>query len=664
MTLFNLEPLRPDEMMYSWLYRVAALNVISFDDFIEEFLQKRLYIAPEIRCYIPDLLCRLGYQGDSREFFLESSTYTYFSLGMSKEVQGKYLANFFTPNSSFLGNMAFLINDLSVCPKCMEEDKEKYGAPYLHRNHQLGISCCPAHNVGLLKGRFQRVSNFSFDLTNYLSDYAAVTDIQYEYAVFAQKMLELKHSLSIVELKEILRQRCQKRNLFTSKNMLWSSLRFSESRFCSLLTPELITKGLSKLASCKVFSMCFLQCLIMYIYDGDFDDFACDVVSYEKHHKVPLCKKELLAYGITEALSPICGISCFKHSCGGYFWQNNWGASVIGCPHCNSQESDIQRIRNITLRSGRGDYVLLDSPSSVYDTIRFQHKNCGRIFPRRIDRFVFYNTKCSCESGVPFRKAAERVSKCGDFELVAYRDTMHKAIIRHKDCGRTFEIMLHKFTKSPYCRLCDKVIMNGETFSRKVKELTGDNFEIVSDYLGADKRISILHKGCGKVHDYLPYLFIKNCRCAECERNITLKRVKKLLEQGSSGRYTLERYSHRGACYLVDRLEKKKIKTNVSIVYFELLQSTRSRLIVLTDTEETERLKILNELRTAPRFLVDEFLVYLQKNFKYRDYFYTSEIEFKKTTYESIKQMLSKLKKRGDIESVGFAMYRIVKKDV
>lgn len=662
MNLLNLESLNPDEMLYSWLYRIADINAMSFETFTKEFLKKSVYIAPEIRCYIPGLLYRLGYQKDSREFFINSSLYPYFSLNMTNEFQGKYFASFFMQKSSFLGNMTLLINDLSVCPKCLEEDKIKYGRPYLHRSHQLGVLCCPIHKVRLYNGRFQQVKRFSFDLSYYSPSVDEITDLQCEYAIFAQKLLGLEHSLDLFKLKEILRKRCQKNNMFMSKKKLWSSLNLSGSKYCSLLVPELISKDLRMFSSCKVSSMKFLQSLIMYTYDGNFDEFAADVAQHDECQQIVPDKEELATYGISEVCPPFYGISVFKHKCGRYFLQNSWGAKVIGCPYCNSQESVSQRIKNIALGSGNNGYELLDSPGRINDTIRFRHKNCGRIFSQRIDRFVFNNAKCSCESGVSFRKAAERVAKSGAFELVAYRDTMHKVIIRHKDCGRTFEVMLHKFIQSPYCRLCDKVVMDGKTFSRKVKELTGGDFEIISDYLGADKRISILHKSCGKTHDYLPYLFIKNCRCAECERNITLKMAKKLVEKGSSGHYTLESYSHNSACYLVDRLEKKKIKTKVSTVYFELLQSKRSKLIVLTDVEEKERLKMLNELRTAPRFLIDEFLVYLQKNFKHRDYFYTSDIEFKKTTYETIKQMLCKLKKRGDIESVGFAMYKIIEK--
>lgn len=660
MKLLNLEPLKPDEMLYSWLHRIADINAMSYETFTKEILKKSLYVAPEIGCYMPGLLYKLGYQEDSREFFIKSSLYSYFSMNMTNELQGKYLASFFMPRSSFLGNMTLLITDFSVCPQCLEEDKEKYGRPYLHRSHQLGVFCCPIHKTKLYNAKFQQVNRFTFDLSHYTSFVDEITDFHYEYAIFAQKLLGLKHSLNLFKLKEILRQRCQKNNMFTSKKKLWSSLKLSESKYSSLLVLESIARDLRMFSSCKGSSMQFLQSLIMYVYDGKFDEFAADVAQYEEHQQVFPNKKELAAYGISEISPPLYGISVFRHDCGKHFLQNRWGAKVIGCPYCNCQEPVPQRIRNIALRSGNGDYELLDSPGSFTDVIRIKHKRCGRIYTKRFDRFVFNDAKCSCRTKLSIKKVSERIKKCGSFELIKFSDTMHKAVIRHNDCGRSFEIMLHKFLKSPYCRLCDRVIMNNATFFRQVDELTDGEFKVMSDYTGADNRISIMHKVCGKTHDYLPYIFLRNCRCAECDRNLSFERTKKLVEKGTSGRYTLKHYNHRGACFLLDKASNREIKTRVSEIYFELVQSKRSSLIELNDAEEKIRQELLEELRNAPKLLIDEFLLYLRNSFEGRVYFRTDEIIFKKTSHESIRQMLCILKKRGYIESMGFAMYRIV----
>ena len=203
--------------------------------------------------------------------------------------------------------------------------------------------------------------------------------------------------------------------------------------------------------------------------------------------------------------------------------------------------------------------------------------------------------------------------------------------------------------------------MTEEDFRESVEKLGGYEFEVVSEYKGADVRIDIRHKKCGKTHSYLPYLFLKNCRCAECAKNISFDRVKKLLEKGTSGHYTMERYSHNSSCYLVDTVTGNKIKTQVSVIYFELISDKRSSMIVLTDKEEKIRMSMLDGLRKAPRLLLEEFYGYLKEVFGKRDYFRTSEIEFNGMNKNNIKAMLYRLKKQGLLHSEGFGKYSVTK---
>ena len=402
--------------------------------------------------------------------------------------------------------------------------------------------------------------------------------------------------------------------------------------------------------------MRFLQGLIMYLYDAKFEAFEDDLMIYKSNRKLPgndtirlTAKPEGLLHAYIHEACRCC------------FVQTEWGAKAFGCPYCNSEKYSFEIIKEIAERICNNEYRIEGSPKDINDKIWIRHKTCGDVCIRPAKSFIFDGVRCRCEYKVSFEEVAKRVSDCGSYELVEYNGTESKALIRHKECGGTFPIMLHKFVASSYCRLCDKVHMTEEDFKECVAEMSGDEFEVVSEYKGADIRIDIRHKKCGKTHSYLPYLFLKNCRCAECTKNISFDRVKKLLEKGTSGHYTMEHYNHNSSCYLVDILTGNKVKTQVSIIYFELISDKRSSVIVLTDEEEKIRMSMLKELREAPRLLSEEFYGYLKEAFGPRDYFCTSEIEFNGMNKNNIKAMLHRLKKQGLLRSEGFGKYSVIK---
>ena len=71
--LVNILPLLPDEMLYSWLYRLSIANGIAFKRFVQEFTGRYNYMTLEVGCFVPGLLYNIGYKADSINFFMESS---------------------------------------------------------------------------------------------------------------------------------------------------------------------------------------------------------------------------------------------------------------------------------------------------------------------------------------------------------------------------------------------------------------------------------------------------------------------------------------------------------------------------------------------------------------------------------------------------------------
>lgn len=653
----NVLPLLPDEMLYSWLYRLSIANGIAFKRFAQELTGRYNYITLEVGCFVPGLLYHIGYKADSIDFFMESSVFPYYSLSMNRAYQAKYIAGFFISSFNVLGRNEPLINVFRVCPECLKEDIERYGQPYLHRSHHIdGVKVCHRHGSLLCETRFRTADSFSFDIGRYTPIAGSVNcDREKEYACFGSKMLGLRFEVDINDVKDILKNRCLEKGLFASRKEQWSSLEPEKSVYGGYFGGD-TGYNLKKIASGRSVPMHYLQVLIMYLYDGSFEDFENDLRRYKTKSEFPENNTIKLAG------KPAGLLHAYRHEdCGSCFVQTEWGAKAFGCPYCNSEKYSFELIKEIAERCSNNEYRVEGNPKDINDKIWIRHKACGDVCVRPAKNFIFDGVRCRCEYKVCFEEVAKRISDCGPYELVEYNGTESKAVIRHKECGGTFPIMLHKFIASPYCRLCDKVHMTEDDFRERVAVLSDDEFEVVSEYRGADERVDIRHKKCGMVHSYLPYLFLKNCRCAECAKNISFERVKKLLEKGTTGHYTMERYSHNSSCYLLDTLTGNKVKTQVSIIYFELISDKRSSMIVLTDEEENIRMCMLDGLRKAPRLLSEEFYGYLKEVFGQRDCFCTYEIKFNGMNKNNIKAMLYRLKRQGLLRSEGFGKYSVIK---
>ena len=55
-----------------------------------------------------------------------------------------------------------------------------------------------------------------------------------------------------------------------------------------------------------------------------------------------------------------------------------------------------------------------------------------------------------------------------------------------------------------------------QDFLNRVKELTGDEYEVLSEYISAKTPIVIKHNNCGHVYNVSPSNFLSGKRCPQC----------------------------------------------------------------------------------------------------------------------------------------------------
>lgn len=155
-------PLLPDELLYSWLARLAALNAMSTPrDVLEQFfgcrtlvpsvdLPSRLLAAAErLGGLLPfatlDGLLEDGTLLPYHRPFLTESTYT--------QVRERLLRGDGKGLKTLMGRVANRFGAhpaLRSCPICLAESWNRHGCVYWMRQHQLpGVNCCAVHGIEL-----------------------------------------------------------------------------------------------------------------------------------------------------------------------------------------------------------------------------------------------------------------------------------------------------------------------------------------------------------------------------------------------------------------------------------------------------------------------------------------------------------------------------------
>lgn len=106
--------------------------------------------------------------------------------------------------------------------------------------------------------------------------------------------------------------------------------------------------------------------------------------------------------------------------------------------------------------------------------------------------------------------------------LGEYKGTTEKLLMRHNKCGTEYECTPTNFIKGRKCRTCNGTSrMNTESFKAKVKEMYGDEYTVLGEYVNNKTHIKMRHNTCGNEYMVKPNYFINNgTRCPYCYGNI------------------------------------------------------------------------------------------------------------------------------------------------
>ena len=489
----------PDELLYSWLQRLKKSNGLSNKSFYETYLGiKNANIAslPIDAVRFLNKLCEHFYRKISpKKLFLDTTTFGFESVFMTKEQQLRYINYAFQDNDELNPPINGLFRNLHICPKCVEEDREKYGEAYIHRKHNYsGIYICPDHHVKLL--RFNGLPGHACDFNP--EDYQeVVSDKEIVsltfYADYACNIAESNINANIYSLKRILFDELKKHGYSAKDNYNSLIKDFYSWKYSELFDRELASFLKLKMINLKHVSPDELIPLLMFLFPNS-------------NKLIPMIKTNEPI--IDEYICPNCGnVYCTTP----YAANNGWG-----CPKCSRTKTIEERFAVLVSMLGNGEYELVEKFKSLNTKVKIKHIKCGKVSTIKPRSFLFEGARCKCESIISFETAKEHVANIGNYELLKFNGSDKLCKIHSNDCGHSFYVRYMKFIKVPRCRVCFPKNMTTANLRKRIYDTTNGEYELVGEFVDQKTKIKVLHTTCGRITEYSPRYFHNGAVCPAC----------------------------------------------------------------------------------------------------------------------------------------------------
>lgn len=579
----------PDELTISYIRRMASANGFqSIPLFLSAFLSKNLKEVINQDCFhlLQELSLCLDEEIPLKQMIADTTLLPAFWPLLSSEKQDLYIHGIVHyPEVLMKRQMTNLMQDLCYCPECCKEDQRTYGTDYLHRIHHLpGIACCPVHHVPLLKCKDDSPINPVLPGSR-----------QESYNRFIISLLNDWIPCSYRELKAAMLKRAAEK---TSGSVYsWMLDRLREA---GLSGETDITRLAGKMSG----NECGLPMLnLFYLLSCLFQD-ADDLKPFIKHSSDEKNEERLYhksrsngyTAGSYDPIFDACG-TVFRTSPHAFL-------SGFRCPVCDKQAGANQLFQKVVRETTDGEYSVQSDYRGINRKVAFKHRKCGNIFSCSAKSFLFYETRCPCEHQYTDKQLHKMVSDAGNYTLLSQDGMEGSAIIRADECGHVFNVRLRKFLKSPYCRTCHPKESSADTFRRKIRDLTGDEYKLTGRYIDRTTPVTIFHTECGREFEMQPMDFLWGQRCPYCKKQYRQKDFRDLVSTLSSGRYRVTDFSAKSMCRILDTETGIKKEYWRSFVVQELMRQTPSKelphkLINPKDFDFTTADRIMREIRNV-----------------------------------------------------------------
>jgi len=224
------------------------------------------------------------------------------------------------------------------------------------------------------------------------------------------------------------------------------------------------------------------------------------------------------------------------------------------------EEKTAAFIKKIQTRYGNElaeEYSILSEYSKSNEKLRMRHNVCGHEFEMTPNDFLNGHRCPACANKKRAKKSKYNIDSYKDEVRKRYGDEYEilsteltsladKIKIKHTTCGTIYEATARNLLRGMGCRKCSyqktgakqrgiskpkKLKKTKEEVISDIKNAIGDDYELVSDYLGSTHYITLKHKVCGNTYD------VKTCNiithhttCPFCAKGSTSKEEKEVLD--------------------------------------------------------------------------------------------------------------------------------------
>lgn len=467
----------PDELLYSWLHRLASLNGLYFYNFMSAYVMNSQTSAKtvfpfDIRNGFDIFYKNTQLDVDEASLYLQMSTLSYECLAMEVGAQSKVASNVFYPFDLINTPANTFIDKANVCPDCFKEDILLYGEPYLHRAHQLS-GVCKCHKHGTILRRYSGAPNKACFYN--LDDYVEITSAsEIDYSNFAYDLLN-----------------------------------------ANIRTNFEIIKGVLKAKSITVTSSLNTGDLLGHLYNlcnGDVNILS-ELLTIKEE---PFNSSEYILQNQISILNTYC-----RNADKTTFVSTSYGFNVgwrnfrdfIGL-------SEQERMKKMIQLAGNSEYELASQFESMNKVVSIEHI-CGRASKIKPREFLYEGKRCPCENIIFEDEAARRIESLGPYKLIEFTKAEMPVKIQSLSCGHIFTTRYRKFINSPNCRICyaGPPVVTTEDVRERINKVSNGEYELVGEYTNSRTEVEILHKGCGKVFKCRLNKFVdKKKKCPYCDK--------------------------------------------------------------------------------------------------------------------------------------------------
>ena len=363
----------PDELLYSWVCRLAKANGLTLKEFYREYMgdENAEYYSLNYdltRNFV--FLCESMYmKNDMVKLFLNTTTFRFEAMMMTEEQQARIVNNVFGIKNRLNASVNKMVKNVNICPECMKEDIEKFGEPYLHCSHQLfGIQTCYKHKCLLHVFTAKKGHECNFDQIDYTEIQTKISIesnnvySEYIYALFQSNMNTNKWIV-----RDILLERINEMGeaQFLGKFGKWKYYDLADYDVQRVLKKKVLRYPRNLLKN-------ELIPMAMFLYP-------------DVNELIQKLKEKSLDSIISAYTCSNCGKT--------YISTPFMREELFGCPFCNTGRSEQEILSDIFEKNG---YELKREFESLGKPVTLFHRDCENTISIKPSVFLFENVRCTC----------------------------------------------------------------------------------------------------------------------------------------------------------------------------------------------------------------------------------------------------------------------------